>query len=153
MPLLGVNTTADTTNKLAVQSNAVLLTDLATGSGGTGDIRATLSKQASGNTASIVFQDNFSGRAEIGLTGDDNFHFKVSPDGSTFHDGLDINASDGSVDFIASESSVASAATTDIGSSASIKVQITGTTTITSFGTKISQTAHRPVRGRVDAHQ
>lgn len=97
LPMVGVNTTADSTNKLAVQSNAVLFSDLATGSGGTGDIRATLSKQASSNTASFLFQDAFSGRAEIGLTGDDNFHFKVSPDGSTWHDAMDIAASTGSV--------------------------------------------------------
>jgi hypothetical protein len=137
VPLLGVNTNADSTNKLAVKSNAVLFAALETGSGGTGDVRFTVSKQATANTASLLFEDNFSARAEVGLTGDDNFHFKVSPDGSTFHDGLDINASDGSVDFIASESSVASAATADIGASPSVKVQITGTTTITSFGTKV----------------
>jgi hypothetical protein len=136
VPLLGVNTNADSTNKLAVKSNAVLFAALETGSGGTGDVRFTVSKETGSNTASLLFEDNFSARAEIGLTGDDNFHFKVSPDGSTFHDGLDINASDGSIDFIASESSVASAATADIGASPSIKVQITGTTTITSFGTK-----------------
>jgi hypothetical protein len=137
VPLLGVNTNADSTNKLAVKSNAVLFAALETGSGGTGDVRFTVSKQATANTASLLFEDNFSARAEIGLTGDDNFHFKVSPDGSTFHDGLDVNASDGSVDFIASESSVASAATADIGASPSVKVQITGATTITSFGTKV----------------
>lgn len=136
VPLLGVNTNADSTNKLAVKSNALLFAALETGSGGTGDVRFTVSKQTASNTASLLFEDNFSARAEIGLTGDDNFHFKVSPDGSTFHDGLDINASDGSIDFIASELSVASAATADIGASPSVKVQITGTTTITSFGTK-----------------
>jgi hypothetical protein len=97
LPMVGVNTTADSTNKLSVQSNAVLFADLATGSGGTGDIRATLSKQASGNTASFLFQDNFSGRAEIGLAGDDNFHFKVSPDGSAWTDAMDIAASTGCV--------------------------------------------------------
>ncbi|MGA9796207.1 MAG: DUF2793 domain-containing protein [Rhizomicrobium sp.] len=97
LPMVGVNTTADATNKLSVKSNAVLFSDVATSSGGSGDIRATLSKQASGNTASFLFQDNFSGRAEIGLTGDDNFHFKVSSDGATWHDGMDIAAGTGVV--------------------------------------------------------
>jgi len=105
VPLVGVNTTASSPNLLSVQSNAVLFTDIATGSGGTGDIRATLSKQASGNTASFLFQDAFSGRAEIGLTGDDNFHFKVSPDGSTWHDGIVLTASSG-------QATIASAAIT-----------------------------------------
>lgn len=95
--MLGVNTEADSTNKLAVQSNAALFTDQPTGSGGTGDMRVTLSKQASGNTASFVYQDNFSGRAEMGLAGDDDFHFKVSPDGSTWREALKIAASSGVV--------------------------------------------------------
>src|ERR1700744_73706 len=38
VPMLGVNTTANSTNKLAVQSNAALFTDLPTSSGGSGDI-------------------------------------------------------------------------------------------------------------------
>jgi hypothetical protein len=95
VPLIGVNTTASPPNLLSVESNAILFTDVPTGSGGTGDVRATLSKQASGNTASFLFQDNFSGRAEVGLAGDDNFHFKVSPDGSTWHDALVLTASSG----------------------------------------------------------
>jgi hypothetical protein len=97
LPMVGVNATADSTNKLSVQSNAVLFSDVATASGGTGDIRATLSKQAGGNTASFLFQDAFSGRAEIGLTGDDDFHFKVSPDGASWTDAMDISASTGCV--------------------------------------------------------
>ncbi len=95
VPLIGVNTTATAPNLLTVESNAVLFTDVPTGSGGTGDVRATLSKQAAANTASFLFQDNFSGRAEIGLAGDDNFHFKVSPDGSTWHDAIIVTASSG----------------------------------------------------------
>jgi hypothetical protein len=117
LPMVGVNTTADSTNKLAVQSNAVLFSDLATGSGGTGDIRATLSKQASGNTASFLFQDAFSGRAEIGLTGDDNFHFKVSSDGSTWHDAMDIAASTGSVSIASADINGGSIDGTAVGAS------------------------------------
>ncbi|HTQ15680.1 MAG TPA: DUF2793 domain-containing protein [Rhizomicrobium sp.] len=95
VPLVGVNTTASAPNLLAVQSNAVLFTDVPTGSGGSGDVRATLSKQAAGNTASFLFQDAFSGRAEVGLAGDDNFHFKVSPDGSSWTDAIQIAAASG----------------------------------------------------------
>jgi hypothetical protein len=92
VPLLGVNTTADSTNRLAVQANGAPFTDLPTGSGGSGDMRMTLSKQATANTASLLYQDNFSGRAEIGLTGDDNFHIRVSPDGTTFTDAIVIDS-------------------------------------------------------------
>ena len=38
-----------------------------------------------------------SGRAEFGLTGDDDFHAKVSPDGSTFHEGYIIDRNTGDV--------------------------------------------------------
>jgi hypothetical protein len=95
LPELGVNTLADSTNKFAVKSNAALLAALETGSGGTGDIRTVISKQAAGNTASFLFQDNFSGRAEIGLAGDDNFHFKVSPDGSSWIESIGIDRTTG----------------------------------------------------------
>jgi hypothetical protein len=97
IPMLGVNTTADATSKLSVLSNAALFGAVGTGSGGSGDVRATFSKQASGNTASLLFQDDFSSCAEIGLTGDDNFHFKVSPDGSAWTDAMIVNRSTGAV--------------------------------------------------------
>jgi hypothetical protein len=95
IPQVGVNTTADSTNKFAVQSNAVLFADVPATSGGTGDVRVTLSKQASSNTATLLFQDNFSGRAEIGLSGDDDFHFKVSPDGASWTEALKLSAATG----------------------------------------------------------
>ncbi|KQZ14295.1 hypothetical protein ASD44_09590 [Mesorhizobium sp. Root554] len=82
---------ADDTNRLAVTTPAVLFNRE------TDDIRAIVNKQAAGNTASFLFQTGFSGRAEIGLTGDDDFHFKVSLDGSTFHEGLVIDAATGAV--------------------------------------------------------
>ncbi|HVP86048.1 MAG TPA: DUF2793 domain-containing protein [Rhizomicrobium sp.] len=94
---LGVNTTADSTNKLAVKSNAILFAALEAASSGTGDIRFTANKEAASNTASLLFQDNFSGRAETGLTGDDDFHVKVSPDGSAWTEALLIDKTSGLV--------------------------------------------------------
>jgi hypothetical protein len=89
---VGVNATADSTNKLSVKSDAVLLSwDDATP--GSGDMRAKLNKQASANTASLLYQTGFSGRAEIGTTGDDKFHFKVSADGSAWTDAMVIDSS------------------------------------------------------------
>ena len=131
VPLIGVNTSADATNKLAVKSSALLFDNVG------GGVQAKLNKHASADTVSLLYQTNYSGRAEIGLTGDDNFHVKVSPDGSAWYDGFDINGADGSVDFTASETSLASAATTDVGSTGSLKVQVTGTAAITSFGTRV----------------
>ena len=63
--------------------------------GGDGDLRYKLSKESAAKTLSLLFQDNFSGRAEIGLTGDDDFHFKISPDGSTWTDALVLDKTTG----------------------------------------------------------
>lgn len=94
----GINTTADTTNKLAVKSDAVLHShdDVTPGSG---DVRHVLNKAADTNTASHLFQTGYSGRAEFGLTGTDDFTIKVSPDGSTFFDAIVIDRTTGAVSF------------------------------------------------------
>ncbi len=89
--LLGINATADATNKLAVASAAVLFNHNGAGT------QVKLNKNTSADTASFLYQDNFSGRAEIGLTGDDDFHFKVSPDGTTWNDSIIIDKTTGNV--------------------------------------------------------
>ncbi|GEM_PF-6575646 len=91
--LLGVNTTADATNKLSVSSDAALFSY---DGSGTGDMRVKINKSASAGTASHLFQVGFSGRAEFGLTGDDDFHIKVSPDNfTTTFEALRINKGSG----------------------------------------------------------
>ncbi len=92
-PLVGVNATADTTNRLSVTSPASLFNHEGNGH------QQKINKAAVGDTASQLYQTNFSGRAEIGLTGDDDFHFKVSPDGATFHEAIIVDKDDGSVAF------------------------------------------------------
>ena len=87
--LLGVNTTADATNKLAVSSASVLFNHAGAGS------RVKVNKNAAGDTASLLFQTGFSGRAEFGLTGDDDFHVKVSPDGSAWNESLTVSRTSG----------------------------------------------------------
>lgn len=94
---IGVNTSADAFNRLSVRSNAVLLADIATGDGGSGDVRLQMSKEGSGNTASMVFSSAFSGRAEFGLIGSDAFKLKVSPDGSSFVEALAIDQASGNL--------------------------------------------------------
>ena len=47
----------------------------------------TVNKAAAANTASFLFQDGFSGRAQIGLNGNDNFSFKVSAERIDLDDG------------------------------------------------------------------
>ena len=86
---LGISTSADTTNRLAVSSPATLLNHAGAGH------QVKLNKNASTDTASLLFQTGFSGRAEIGTTGDDGLHIKVSANGSTFTEALAIDAATG----------------------------------------------------------
>jgi len=90
---LGVNASADMTNRLVVSSPAVLLDRESN------DIRVKLNKQSAGDTASVIFQTSYSARAEFGLAGDDNFSMKVSADGITFNTGISIDRNDGLVSF------------------------------------------------------
>jgi hypothetical protein len=95
---LGVGTTADGTNRLAVKSDAVLLShdDVTPGSG---DVRIVVNKAAAARTVSFLFQDAYSGRAEIGLSGDDDLHVKVSADGSSWTEAVSIARATGGVSF------------------------------------------------------
>jgi hypothetical protein len=88
---LGINVAADLTNRLAVASDATLLTHDGD------DHRLKVDKAAVGDTASLVFTDNHSGRAEIGLTGSDTLHVKVSPDGSSWIDVLSVAPATGAI--------------------------------------------------------
>ncbi len=90
---LGVNATADTTNRLALKSPASLFDNEGNGH------QQKINKHAPGDTASVLYQTNYSGRAEMGLAGDDDFHFKVSPDGSAWHEAITIDRSTGRVNF------------------------------------------------------
>lgn len=92
-PTLGINATPDSTNKLAIASDAVLFNHNGNG------IQAKLNKHTADDTASFLFQTNFSGRAEFGLIGDDNFQLKVSPDGSSFYQSWVIDRNNGNVNF------------------------------------------------------
>ncbi len=70
---LGINATADTTNRLTLAADATLLNHDGDGH------QLKINKASAADTASLLYQDAFSGRAELGLAGDDDFHFKVSP--------------------------------------------------------------------------
>ena len=89
--MVGVNTTADATNRLAVKSPAVLFDNLGAGQ------QVKVNKAAAGDTASVLFQTGYSGRAEFGLTGDDDWHVKVSADGSAWTEALKVSNADGRV--------------------------------------------------------
>ncbi|MEM7068540.1 MAG: DUF2793 domain-containing protein [Pseudomonadota bacterium] len=93
---LGINADASEYERLVVQSSSVLLNH--DGS----DQRTKLNKAGSSNTASLVFQSGYSGRAEFGLPGEDDFQIKVSDDGNDWHQAMRVNSSNGEVSFPAS---------------------------------------------------
>jgi hypothetical protein len=98
---LGINATADTTNRLSLKSPASLFDNEGNGH------QQKINKQAAGDTASVLYQTNYSGRAEVGLAGDDDFHFKVSPDGSAWHEAIEIDRTTGDVKFSSGKFNVA----------------------------------------------
>lgn len=98
--LLGVNgAAADAMNRLAVKTPAALFDAVDVAEGGVGDCRIIVNKETVADTASHLFQTNFSGRAEFGLTGDDDFHIKVSANGGSFMDAFIIDKDNGNVAF------------------------------------------------------
>ena len=95
LSLLGLGTTADSTNPFSAKLNNALWVARTVAEGGDGNLRYKMSKESAAKTLSLLFQDNFSGRAEVGLTGDDDFHFKVSADGSSWLDAITIDRTTG----------------------------------------------------------
>ncbi|AQR61373.1 hypothetical protein BZG35_06685 [Brevundimonas sp. LM2] len=94
---LGLNATADAGNPLTARINSALLTARPAAEGGTGALRLVLNKDAAGDVVSLLFQRGYSGRAELGLIGDDALSLKVSSDGSTWREALRVEPDDGRV--------------------------------------------------------
>jgi hypothetical protein len=90
---LGVSSSADATNRLAVSSPATLLTHAGAGH------QVKVNKAAATDTASLLYQTGFSGRAEMGLTGSDDFTIKVSADGAAWFDAVVADRSTGRARF------------------------------------------------------
>jgi len=88
---MGINTTADETNRLAVAASATLLTHDGDGH------QLKINKAAASDTASLLFQTAWSGRAEMGLAGNDDFSIKVSPDGDAWQTALTADPTTGRV--------------------------------------------------------
>lgn len=85
--------TADSTNVLSVRGPATLL------DGNAGGHQIKVNKANSAVTAGFLFQTAFSGRAEFGTLGNDNFTLKTSADGSAWFDAFEVGAGTGILDF------------------------------------------------------
>lgn len=79
LPGLGVGTSFDSSNRLSVRSPNTLFSHDGTGH------QLKINKASTSNTASLLFQTNWTGKAEMGLNGNDDFSIKV---GATFADAL-----------------------------------------------------------------
>jgi Protein of unknown function (DUF2793) len=91
VPQLGVAATADAVNRLAVAAPATLLNHAGSGH------QLKLNKATAADTASLLFQTGFGGRAEMGTAGADDFSVKVSADGSGWFTALEADAATGEV--------------------------------------------------------
>ena len=96
---LGIGTQADATNPFAAKLNSALWTARFEAEGGDGHLRYILNKEASAKTLSLLMQTGWSGRAEFGLTGDDDLHVKVSADGTNWTEALVVDHADGRARF------------------------------------------------------
>ena len=88
--MVGINTTADATNRLSVSSPATLLNNEGAGH------QLKINKNAATDTASLLFQTNWSGRAEMGLAGNNNFSVKTS-NGTNWFSALECSSANGRV--------------------------------------------------------
>lgn len=95
--LWGVNGTADETTRFVVAAEASLFNHDGAGH------QLKLNKAGVGDTASLLFQTGYSGRAEVGLAGDDDLHVKVSADGANWIEALVIDRSTGAVSLPATD--------------------------------------------------
>jgi hypothetical protein len=85
LPALSINMTPTGSERFSVQDDASLLNH--DGS----DHRLKINKAAQSNTASVLFSENFVSKAEVGLAGDNQLHFKVSPDGNTWQSSVQLD--------------------------------------------------------------
>ena len=88
---VGVNSTADATNRLSVTAPATLLSHEGQGH------QLKINKAGLSDTASLLFQTNWSGRAEMGTAGSDAFAIKVSDDGASWTTAMSFDPASGVV--------------------------------------------------------
>lgn len=97
IPKLGINATADATTRLSINSPTALFNHEGNGH------QVKINKNATTDTGSVLFQTNWSGRAEFGTTGDDDWHVKTSADGAVWNEALIADKNTGAVRFPAGQ--------------------------------------------------
>ena len=92
LPLLGINATADNVNRLVVKAEATLHDNEGAGH------QLKINKAATADTASLLFQTGYAGKAEIGLAGSDDLSLKVEG-GGAWPTAFTVSADSGRTDF------------------------------------------------------
>lgn len=86
----GVNTDADSTNRLAVSSPAALFNHAGS------DMRLAVNKAVAADVGTLQFQTGFAAQAELGLIGDNDLRVKIS-DGATLRQAMVVKSGTGRV--------------------------------------------------------
>lgn len=86
---LGIGTGADATNRLSIMAPATLLSHAGAGH------QIKVNKAGLSDTASLLFQTNWTGHAEMGLAGENDFSIKVSADGNAWTTALRFDGATG----------------------------------------------------------
>ncbi|MHC5230967.1 DUF2793 domain-containing protein [Brucella sp. LJL56] len=91
LSMLGVHAIADTVNRLAISSDASLFNNAGAGH------QVKVNKQTVTDTASLLYQTNWTGFAEMGLNGSNDFSVKVSSDAGQWREAIRIDHATGNV--------------------------------------------------------
>jgi hypothetical protein len=91
LSMLGVQATADAINRFAIASEASLFNNAGAGH------QIKVNKQDATNTASLLFQSGWTGHAEMGLNGDNNFSIKTGDDVGNWREALKVDRATGNV--------------------------------------------------------
>lgn len=91
VPMVGVGTRADATNRLAISSPTSLFTHAG------GDHRMSINRQDRTSTASVLFQTGYDAAAEVGLVGEDALSLKVSDAEGSWRTALRVDPASGIV--------------------------------------------------------
>lgn len=91
LSMLGVHATADAVSRLAISSDASLFNHAGTGH------QVKVNNQAVTDTASLLYQTNWTGFAEMELNGSNDFSVKVSSDTEQWREAIRIDHATGNV--------------------------------------------------------
>ncbi len=105
LPMLGINAAAEASQRLNLRSAATLFDHEG------GGHLFKINRAAATDTASLLFQTAYQGRAELGLQGDEDFRIKVSANGTGWATALRVDRTTGLATVAAAPTAAAGIAT------------------------------------------